>query len=124
MKKLITLVAMTLSITVAGSALAHGAKPKHGGIVATGNDLQFELVNKNNKPLIYVEDHGQKLSTAGATGKLTVLNGKEKSEYTMQPVDDNALAVNGDVRLVSRTKAVAAITFDNKKAATVRFSIK
>lgn len=124
MKKLIALVAMTLSVTVAGSALAHGAKPKHGGIVATASDLQFELVNKDNKPVIYVEDHGQKLSTSGATGKLTVLNGKEKSEYTLQPVDDNALVINGDVKMTPGTKAVAAITFDDKKTATVRFLVK
>ena len=124
MKKLIALLTMSLSITVAGSALAHGAKAKHGGIVATASDLQFELVNKNDKPVIYVEDHGQKMPTAGATGKLTVLKGTEKSEFALQPVDENAFVANGDVKLTAGSKAVAAITFADKKAVTVRFSVK
>jgi len=59
MKKLVALAAITLSVSLSGAALAHGGKPKHGGVIATANDLQFELTNKNNKPVIFVEDHGQ-----------------------------------------------------------------
>jgi hypothetical protein len=124
MKKLIALVAMAVGVTLSGSALAHGAKPKHGGVVQTASDLQFELANSGGKPVIYVEDHGQNKTTAGASGKLTVLKGEEKTEYALQPFDDNALVVVGEAKLAPGTKAIAAITFADKKTVTVRFSIK
>lgn len=69
---------MAASVIVSGNVLAHGDKPKHGGIVRAASDLSFEMVNKDHATVIYVEDHGEKLSTAGATGKLTLLNGAEK----------------------------------------------
>lgn len=124
MKKWIALMALSVSMSIAGPALAHGAKAKHGGIVATANDIQFELVNKDGKPVIYVEDHGQKVATAGATGKLTVLNGRDKTEVTLQPVPENALVANGDVKLAPGAKAIAAVTLAVKQSITVRFAIK
>lgn len=124
MKQLLAYVAMATAIAASGNALAHGEKPKHGGIVQTASDLSFEMVNKENATVIYVEDHGKKLSTAGATGKLTVLNGKEKSELLLEPAGDNTLAVKGNTKLVKGSKAIASITFAEKKAVNVRFSVK
>jgi hypothetical protein len=122
MKKILALMAM--AIAVSGNVYAHGDKPKHGGIVQAASDLSFEMVNKENATLIYVEDHGKKLSTEGATGKLTVLNGKEKSELPLEPAGDNTLAAKGDTKFVKGSKAIAAITFADKKTVNVRFSMK
>ena len=124
MKKLISLLAITLSVGSTGNALAHGDKPQHGGIVQSAGDLHFELVNKNPKPLIYIEDHGKKLSAQGITGILTVLKGKEKSEYVLQPTQDGALETDAEAKLTAGAKAIAAITFPDKKIVTVRFSVK
>lgn len=124
MKKLITLATVVLSLAAAGNALAHGAKPKHGGVVQSANDLTFEFVQTGAKVIIYVEDHGNPLSTAGTTGKLTVLNGTEKSEASLAPGGDNTLATNGDVKVGKRAKAIAAITFADKKTVNVRFLAK
>ena len=124
MKKLMALVAMAVTVAVSGNALAHGAKPKHGGIVQTASDLGFELVNKDGKAIIYVEDHGKPFSTSGATGKLTVLNGAEKTEVPLEAAGENTLVTKGDAKLMKGTKAIAAVTFADKKTVNVRFSVK
>jgi hypothetical protein len=124
MKKLLACVTMAVAVIVSGNVSAHGDKPKHGGIVQTASDLVFELVNQDQALTIYVEDHGKKLSTAGATGKLTVLNRGEKSEITLEPADENTLIVKGHPKLAKGTKAIASITFADKKTVNVRFSIK
>lgn len=124
MKKLIALAAMAIAVTASGNALAHGDKPKHGGVVQAASDLSFELVNKDGKASIYVEDHGKPVPTAGTTGKLTVLNGAEKSEVPLEPAGDNMLTTKGEAKLGKGTKAIAALTFADKKAVNVRFSVK
>lgn len=124
MKKLFALAALTMTVTLSGNALAHGEKPKHGGIVQEANDLNFELVNKEGKVLIYVEDHGNNKATAGATGKLTVLNGSQKSEVPLEAAGGNVLVTTGEAQLAKGTKAIATVTFADKKTVNVRFSIK
>jgi hypothetical protein len=124
MKKLMTLAAMVMAAAASSSVLAHGDKPKHGGVVQEANDVSFELVNKDGKATIYVEDHGKPVSTAGATGKLTVLNGTEKSELPLEPAGDNTLVTKGDAKLGKGIKAIAALAFADKKAVNVRFSVK
>lgn len=122
MKKLIALVAMTMALS--GNALAHGDKPKHGGVVSTSNDMSFELVNKDGKATVYVNDHGKPVDTTGATGKLTVLNGTEKTEVPLEAAGSNTLASKEDAKLAKGSKAIAALTFADKKTVNVRFSVK
>jgi uncharacterized Zn-binding protein involved in type VI secretion len=124
MNKLITLAALVMAVAASGNVLAHGDKPKHGGVVQAASDLAFELVNQDGKATIYVEDHGKPVSTAGVTGKLTVLNGAEKSELPLEPAGDNTLATKGEAKLAKGAKAIAALTFADKKAVNVRFSMK
>jgi hypothetical protein len=126
MNKSITLAALVVAMTMAasGNVLAHGEKPKHGGVIQAADDLSFELVNKDGKATIYVEDHGKPVSTAGASGKLTVLNGAEKSEVPLEPAGDNMLATKGEAKLGKDAKAIAAMTFADKNAVNVRFSMK
>lgn len=124
MKKLMALVAMAVAVAVSGNVMAHGDKAKHGGIVQSASDLSFELVNKDGKATIFVEDHGKPVSTAGATGKLTVLNGTEKAEVPFEPAGENTLVAKGEAKLVKGTKAIAAVTFADRKKVNVRFSVK
>lgn len=124
MRKLLALVAMAVSIAATG-AYAHGDKPKYGGVVqSASNDVSFELVNKDGKAIIYVEDHGKPVVTVGATGKLTVLNGADKTEVPLEPSGNNILVSKSDVKLGTGAKAIAAVTFADKKTTNVRFSIK
>ncbi|KIF81598.1 hypothetical protein [Noviherbaspirillum autotrophicum] len=124
MKKLLTLVAIAASVAATG-AYAHGDKPKHGGIVqSASNDISFELVNKDGKATIYVEDHGKPVATAGTSGKLTVLNGADKTEVPLEPTADNILVSKSNVALGAGAKAIASVTFADKKTTNVRFFIK
>jgi len=124
MKKILAVVALMASAILAGNVHAHGAKAKHGGIVQSAGDLSFELVAKDGTATIYVDDHGKDLPTAGATGTLTILKGAEKTELPIEAGANNILVVKGDAKLAPGSKAVAAVTFADKKAVSVRFSIK
>jgi hypothetical protein len=124
MKKLIALMAMAMTLAMMGNASAHSDKAKHGGIVQAASDLSFELVNKNGQAIIYVEDHGKKLSTAGATGKLTVLNGAEKTDIPLEPAGENTMVSKGAAKLVKGSKAMVSLMFADKKSVNVRFAVK
>lgn len=123
MKYLIAIVLTAFAFGINSSAVAHGAKSKHGGIIQVASDIQFELVNKGGVVTIYVDDHGTAVPTAGASGKLTVLNGSEKTEIDLAPAGENTLRAKGDAKLVKGSKAVALIKLANKKELAVRFAI-
>ena len=123
MKKLLTVVVLGLSALSFNVAMAHGgAKAKHGGVVALASDLGFELVGTPDGAAIYVEDHGKPMAPAGMAGKLTVLNGVDKSEAELVVAGDK-LEAKG-VKLAPGAKVVAALTTPAKKAITVRFTVR
>lgn len=124
LKKSISLAVLAIALAAAGAASAHGIAPKHGGIVQSVNDVAFELVNKDGKATIYVDDHGTAVPTDGASGTLTVLKGGAKTQVSLEAGGGNALVAKGDAKLVAGSKAVASITFPNKPPVSVRFSVK
>ncbi len=124
MKRFIALSAIMVGMALSGQALAHGAKPKHGGVVQSAADLSFELVTKDGKAVIHVDDHGQALATAGATGTLTILAGGKKSEVALEPAGTSTMVSTTDVKFERGNKAVASITLPGKEAISVRFSRK
>jgi hypothetical protein len=123
MKKLLTVVVLGLSVLSFNAAFAHGGGPaKHGGVVATASDLSFELVAAPDGAVIYVEDHGQPMAPTGLKGKLTVLNGAEKSEADLVVAGDK-LEAKG-LKLAKGAKVVAALVTPSAKAITVRFTVR
>ena len=86
------------------------------------SDLGFELVSTADGAAIYVEDHGKPIAPTGMTGKLTVLNGTQKSEADLVAAGDR-LEAKG-IKLATGAKVVAALTTAQKKAVTVRFTVK
>jgi hypothetical protein len=123
MKRLLTAAALGLAVLGFNAAHAHGgAAPKHGGVVQTASDLSFELVGTPDGAVVYVEDHGKPFPPTGMSGKLTVLNGKEKSEAPLAAAGDR-LEAKG-IKLTKGARAVAALTTADKKAITVRFTVK
>lgn len=125
MKKFLALLAVAASVATSGHAFAHGEAARHGGIVQeSSSGLSLELVNRDGKTLLYVEDHGKPVPTAGAAGKLTVVGGGGKFEVPLEPAGDNALAAKGDARLTAGAKAIASVTLADKKVVNVRFAIK
>ena len=124
MKKILSALVLGACALTLSVASAHtGPKPKHGGIVQGASELSFELVPQPEGATLYVEDHGKPLATQGMSGKLTVLNGAEKTEAELKPVGDNRLEARG-VKLAAGAKAVAALSTPAKKAITVRFAVK
>lgn len=128
MKKILVFAALTAAgamSVMSGQALAHGEAARHGGIVQeSSNGVSLELVNRDGTATIYVEDHGKPVPTAGASGKLTVLNGGQKSELALEPAGANRLVAKGDARLGAGAKAIAAVTLADRKTVAVRFAVK
>lgn len=123
MKKLLAVAVLGLSALSFHGAFAHeSGRAKHGGVLAHTNDLNFELVAQNGNAVIYIDDHGKPMVPVGMTGKLTVLNGAEKSEAALVIAGDK-LEAQG-VKLAKGAKVVAAITTQAAKAITVRFTVK
>ncbi len=125
LKILVSAACLALGLGALGmpTALAHGgATPKHGGISQMAGDLGFELVSTADGVALYVDDHGKPVAPAGFTGKLTVLNGTQKSEADLVAAGDR-LEAKG-IKLAPGAKVVAALTTAQKKAVTVRFTVK
>lgn len=115
---------LVFGMAVSGGASAHGALPKHNGVLSNVSDIDFELVERGGTPVIYVEDHGSKLPMAGATGKMTLLNGAQKTEVALRPAGDNMLQATEKATLKTGTKAIASIVLPDKKTVNVRFAVK
>jgi hypothetical protein len=123
MKKLLTVVVLGLSALSFKVAFAHESAPaKHGGVVASASDLNFELVAQSGNAVIYIDDHGKPMAPTGMKGKLTVLNGAEKSEAELVVAGDK-LEAKG-LTLAKGAKVVAALTTPAAKAITVRFTVR
>lgn len=123
--KTIVVAGLVAIASLAGApAWAHGGdKPRHGGVVQAASELSFELAGGADGAVIYVEDHGKPLPTAGMSGKLIVLQGSGKSEAELAPAGDNRLAARG-IRLAAGAKVVATLSTAQKKAITVRFTVR
>lgn len=124
MKKIMTVLAMALAMAGSNAVLAHDSPARHGGVVKGSGDLSFELVNKDGKTTIYVDDHGTDLPMVGGSGTLTVLKGTEKTEIALTPGGANTLVAKDGLKLEAGNKVVAAIVFPNKATSSIRFSIK
>jgi hypothetical protein len=122
MKRL--LMASFLGLAALGfNAVAHGpSKAEHGGVVQAAGDLSFELVSQGDRAALYVIDHDKPADVSKMTGKLTVLDGAEKTEAELKPATGNKL--EAAARLPAGAKAVATVTAPNGKTVTVRFAMK
>lgn len=109
------------TVTVSTTVLAGGdLKSKYGGQVQEVSEIQYEVVAKPDSIAIYVEDHGKKVDTKGATAKVSLLNGVDKSEATLAPVGENKLEAKGSFNVKSGTKVTAVVVLAGKGAKTLR----
>jgi hypothetical protein len=118
---------MFAAVTLAASGIAHADgdhKPKYGGIVTVVKDVQYELVAKPDSVALFIEDHGRKVGTKGATAKLTLLSGGDTTEIALAPVGENGLEAKGAFKVPAGTKAVATVTLAGKPAVSARFEIR
>ena len=122
-KTWVSMLALGLAALSFTAAHADGvAKARHGGVVQKANDITYELVVQADGAAIHIDDHGKPVSVVGASGKLTVLSGANKSEAELKPVGDK-LEAKG-IKLAPGSKVVASVTMADKKTVSVRFSVK
>jgi hypothetical protein len=119
--------AAAVVLCATGSAHAaggHDHSPKHGGVVAEAGDLDFELVARADSLTLHVRDHGKAVPMQGASAKLTLLSGTERSEVQLAPAGADRLEAKGAFKLGPGTKVVAAVTLPGRKPTNVRFALK
>ena len=113
----------TLAGTAAFAHDDHG-KPRHGGIVSEAGTFQGELVAGPKGPTLYLTDHGQPVPTAGASGKLVVLAGGQRSDLALSPAGDNRLAPAQPMPLPKGARAVATVSLKDGRSGALRFDVK
>lgn len=96
---------------------------KHGGIFLEGKIADLEVIAKSDLIQVYVHDHGKAAKLDGAKGKVTLLNGSEKTEVELAHAG-HKLEARGSFKVTKGTKGIASVTLAGKAAATARFEIK
>jgi len=77
-------------------AFADGDWPaKRGGIMNKGGETSFELVREGRDVIVYVEDHGEPVSTKGATGTIEIRKGASIDTRALAGVGENVLKASG-----------------------------
>lgn len=123
-KQLLISAVLASSVLAMHPAMAHGsAAPRHGGIVQVANDVNFELVVEADGATIYLVDHDEDMPSKGISGKLTVLNGAQKTEVDIKAAEGNKLRATG-VKIEKGAKIVAVLNNVEGRTATVRFTVK
>lgn len=124
LSKVLAAALIAASALCAGTVMAHGPlAPRHGGVVQSASDLSFEMVATADGAALYVVDHDNDYDAAKLSGKLTVLNGADRSEADLKPAGGNKLEARG-VKLAKGAKVVAVLNTSNKKLITVRFTVR
>lgn len=123
MKLKTIVIAATVALAAPAFAQKDDHTAKHGGIFVETKALDFEIVAKPDVIQVYVADHGKPVKLDGAKGKVTLLNGSEKTEVDLAPAGDK-LEAKGAFKVAKGTKGIAMVTLAGKSAATARFEVK
>jgi hypothetical protein len=97
--------------------------PKHGGVVVETKVADMELVAKPDGIVIHVSDHGKPMKLTSASGKVTVFNGKDKTEAPLALVGDR-LEAKGSFKVDPGAKVLAEVALNGKPAVAARFTLK
>lgn len=126
MKHTIRLFTAVALLLITATASAHGpvSEPKNGGVVASVNDVEYELVVKSDSIALYVENHRKMVDVAGASAKVTLLAAGEKNEVHLSPAGANKLEAKGAFKAPAGTKVVTVVQLPGMPAATARFQLK
>ena len=127
-RRIATVVAVAAAAALAAPAPArahaeHG-QPVHGGIVAEAGTFQGELVARPAGLTLYVTDHGKPIPTQGASARIVVLAGGQKTEAALSPAGDNRLEAAQPVPMAAGAKAVASVKLADGRAGALRFEMR
>jgi hypothetical protein len=119
----ILIAAMLALAAPAVYAHAEHGQPQHGGIYGEAGTFQAELLIKDREAVLYLSNHGEPLSSQGASGKLTILSSSGKVEIELKPSGDNRLRGQLPARPAAGSKMIATLTLAGMKPAHVRYSL-
>ena len=108
----LALCALNLPMAPAHAHAEHG-KPQFGGVVAEAGEVQFEIVSKDGKISVHVSNHENPVDVGGASGKLLILSGAERSEVQLKPAGGNRLEGAGSI--ASGAKLLVTLQWPGKK---------
>lgn len=111
-------------LSVSGMVCAHGYfPPKHGGLMSEGGEISMELVTQAARTVLYVEDHGKPVPTAGATGAIALGTiGATQQVLALVGDGDNRL-VGPPLRLSAGDRVVARAELPDGNVVFVRFRV-
>lgn len=119
---------LTAALIGVASPVAHAhsehGHPQYGGIYGEAGTFQAELVLKDKQVILYLSNHGEPVSTKGASGKLLILAVDGKSEVELKPSADSQLVATLKAKPAKGTKIVATLMLEGKKPANVRYVIE
>ena len=120
---LVRFLGVALGLSLSAAVLAHGeAEPRFGGIVKAAQDVSFELVAAaQGGTQVYLDDHGELMSTTGITGKLIIV-GKDGRKDVELKADGEKLTALG-ARPKSGDNVVVVVVLPSQKTISVRYVI-
>ncbi len=116
-----TLVSLAF-LLLAAPAMAHDAKPLHGGKIAFAGHFHVEMVAKGEAVEVYLIDHHNKpMPVAGYKG-LAILSADGKSQrIPLETADGQSLTGKAGMALPTEPKGVVQITPPDGKPVSVKF---
>jgi hypothetical protein len=113
MKKLSTLIAFSALFSLPGMAMAH---PEHDDAPPKVQEVETkaELTSTKAGATVRVTKDGKTVSTKGATGTLTVLDGDKPTELKLKPAGAGVMTAKSKTAIANGARAKIAITFADK----------
>jgi len=116
------------ALLIVSSAGAHtaddlaGKRGPNGGQLRATASWHLELVVKGDELMVFVNTHEDKpVSTRGATGRVSLLLGAERSDVLLEPFAQNGLRGSGKFSSDPKLRAVVSVTLAGGKPQQERF---
>ena len=118
--------AALLAFAFASPAAAHSAhKPRHGGIVRHGGDLNYELKAAAGTVDVWVTDEADKpVPTEGSTATVTFVDSGSRQVVTLAPAGGNRLSGQGTFSAKKGVQALLEIAVGGKTIAKVTYTLR
>jgi hypothetical protein len=113
MTKFGTLIVATALFSLPGLTLAH---PEHDEPPAKvqAAEVKAELTGTKTGATVRLTKEGKAVSTKGANGTLTVLDGDKETELKLKPANGGAMTAKSKTAISGGTRAKVSITFADK----------
>ncbi|MBI2380283.1 MAG: hypothetical protein HYV16_05985 [Gammaproteobacteria bacterium] len=125
-----SLFALTLSLSLSGTALAHTdeildqQKTPHGGQLRMAGPYHIELVLKADGLDAYLTDHaGTAKPAAGTSAAATVVNGKAVQRLVLKPAEGNRLHAAASLDAAAPSQIVLKLDLPDGTSQSARFDL-